>query len=99
MGTVRQFRQQRQLDNPKSRLGRVYLVMRDATYWMQLHDIAGAIEARFGHIDTTEAIEGHLREMKASGHKVLSRLAFAPRGVSPREYRLVDDWNEGARTA
>ena len=40
MGTVTAMRRTpRRLDNPESQLGRVYLVMRDAHNWMQLHEI------------------------------------------------------------
>ena len=91
MGTVTKLtpRRGRCIDNPATQIGRVYLVMSDATYWMQLHEIGDAILARFGQMDSHAGISARIRELRSLGQTVVSREVKGPGTARPHEYRLL----------
>ncbi|MBH8578771.1 hypothetical protein [Bisbaumannia pacifica] len=93
MGTVTELRRRdRRLDNPESQLGRVYLVLRDADYWLQLHEIGEAILARFERMDSHAAISARIRQLRGYGKTIASREVSGPGRARPHEYRLVTAW-------
>lgn len=95
MGTVTKMAPRqgrgRRLDNPNSQLGRVYLVLRDATRWLQLHEIDNAIVERFGRHDCHAAISARIRELRGYGQTIASR-ELPGHGTRPHEYRMLGDW-------
>lgn len=97
MGTITELRRTpRRLDNPESQLGRVYLVLRDADYWLQLHEIGDSILARFRRMDSHAGISARIRELRGLGQTIVSREVPGPGSARPHEYRLVLDWDGGA---
>ena len=96
MGTVTKMAPRqgrgRRLDNPNSQLGRTYLVLRDATYWLQLHEIGEAIHARFDQQDSHAAISARIRELRRYGVTIASQESPGPGGTRPHEYRMPSDW-------
>ncbi|MGQ7249550.1 hypothetical protein ACUN9Y_19730 [Halomonas sp. V046] len=97
MGTVINLstRRNRRLDNPNNQLGRTYIVLRDATYWMQLHEIGDAIQARFCQMDSHAAISARIRDLRAQGVTIANRQSPGPGGTRPHEYRLMAAWDGG----
>ncbi|WP_043530434.1 hypothetical protein [Litchfieldella xinjiangensis] len=80
------------LENPESQLGRVHLVLRDATYWLQLHEIGEAILQRFGRMDSHAAISARIRELRGLGITIVSREVSGPGSARPHEYKLMSAW-------
>lgn len=67
--------------------GRVYIVMRDAVAWLQLHEIAAEIRRHFGVIDSEAAISARLRDLRnLHGQTVLRKRR---EGSHADEYRLA----------
>ncbi|TDX29126.1 hypothetical protein DFO67_108170 [Modicisalibacter xianhensis] len=66
MGTVTELRPQRDAGylDADTQLGRTYLVLRDASYWMQLHEIAESIQVRFKVVDSHAAISARIRDLR-----------------------------------
>ena len=97
MGTVTELapRRGRRLDNPNSQLGRTYLALRDASYWLQLHELAELIKMRFGVQDSHAAISARIRELRGYGKVIASREIAGTTSARPHEYRLLDDWDAG----
>ncbi|MDV6318778.1 hypothetical protein [Chromohalobacter sp. HP20-39] len=91
MGTVTELtpRRNRRLDNPKSQLGRVYLVMRDAPGWLQLHEIGDAILERFERMDSHAAISARIRELRGHGVTIASREKPGAVGTRPHQYLMM----------
>ncbi|GAA0567612.1 hypothetical protein GCM10008997_15290 [Halomonas salifodinae] len=87
MGTVTELRRPRRLDNPESQLGRVYLVLRDAGAWLQLHEIGAEIQRRFGRMDSHAGISARIRELRGHGQTIVSR-----EKAGPHEYRMMTAW-------
>ncbi|MCE8034593.1 hypothetical protein EKK97_13910 [Billgrantia tianxiuensis] len=97
MGTVTQIKPSpNRLENPEGQLGRVHMVLRDATYWMQLHEIGEAILSRFQRMDSHAAISARIRELRGLGVTIVSREVPGKGAARPHEYRLVPDWDGGA---
>lgn len=93
MGTVTELkRRPRRLDNPETQLGRVYLVLRDASYWLQLHEIGDAILSRFGRMDSHAGISARIRELRGHGQTIVSREKAGPGTARPHEYRMITAW-------
>lgn len=82
----------RRLDNPAGQIGRVYLVLRDADYWLQLHEIGDAILARFNRMDSHAAISARIRELRGLGQTIVSREVPGPGAARPHEYRMMAAW-------
>jgi len=97
MTTVTQLtpRSRQRLNNAECQLGRVYLVMRDATYWLQLHEIGDIILDRFNRMDSHAAISARLRDLRAMGFTVARRDVKGPGNTRPCEYRLFEGHDEG----
>ena len=91
--------QPRRLDNPESQLGRTYLVLRDADYWLQLHEIGEAILARFERMDSHAGISARIRELRHQGQTIVSREVKGPGITRPHEYRMLSDWDDGGSAA
>lgn len=92
MGTVTSLNQRRtlrRLDNPESQLGRVYLVLRDAGHWMQLHEIGDAILQRFERMDSHAGISARIRELRGMGQTIVSRGVAGPGSARPHAYRMM----------
>lgn len=79
----------RRLDNPNSQLGRVYLVMRDAEDWLQLHEIGDAILERFDRADSHAAISARIRELRGHGVQIASREKPGGIGMRPHQYLMM----------
>lgn len=93
MTTITQLQPRtRRLDNPKAQLGRVYLVLRDADYWLQLHEIGDTILDRFGVQDSHAAVSARLRELRRYGQTIASREVAGKGGTRPHEYRMMTAW-------
>ncbi|QJQ93936.1 MULTISPECIES: hypothetical protein [Halomonadaceae] len=100
MGTVTELRRStRRLNNPESQLGRVHLVLRDATRWLQLHQISEAILARFGKMDSHAAISARIRELRANGKIIVRREVAGHGNTRPCEYKLIEGHTEGGDAA
>ena len=100
MSNVTELRRKpRRLDNPEGQLGRVFLVLRDADYWLQLHEIGDAILARFQRRDNHAAISARIRELRGLGQTIVSREVKGPGNTRPHEYRMMADWNDGGTAA
>ena len=82
----------RRLDNPESQLGRTYLVLRDADYWLQLHEIGESILSRFGRMDSHAGISARIRELRGMGQTIVSREVPGPGTARPHEYRMITAW-------
>ncbi|MDY7116577.1 hypothetical protein RAN53_09460 [Halomonas sp. SSL-5] len=82
----------RRLDNPESQLGRTYLVLRDAEYWLQLHEIGESILSRFNRMDSHAGISARIRELRAMGQTIVSREVPGPGAARPHEYRMISAW-------
>ncbi|MHB0775406.1 hypothetical protein [Halomonas sp. WWR20] len=92
MGTVTQMRPHRAAEHldAGTQLGRTYLVLRDATYWMQLHEIAESIKARFEVVDSHAAVSARVRDLRSQcGLQILRRRR---QGSTADEYRLVSGY-------
>ncbi len=93
MGTVTQLKPcPNRLENPEGQLGRVHMVLRDATYWMQLHEIGEAILSRFQRMDSHAGISARIRELRGLGVTIVSREKPGPGSARPHEYRLMSAW-------
>lgn len=93
MGEVTELRSRpRRLDNPESQIGRVFLVLRDADYWLQLHEIGEAINARFNRMDSHAGISARIRELRGLGQTIVSREVAGPGTARPHEYRMMAAW-------
>lgn len=95
MNNVTRMRAARRIDNPDSQIGRVYLVLSEATYWLQLHEIGEAILARFGQMDSHAGISARIRELRGLGQTIVSREKPGPGSARPHEYRLMSAWGGG----
>lgn len=96
MSNVAQLKQRtRRLDNPHSQLGRVYLALREADTWLQLHQIADEILERFGQQDSHAAVSARIRELRGYGQAVASREAPGPGGTRPHEYWMPAGGGQG----
>lgn len=97
MGNVTELkpRTSRRLDNPESQLGRVYLVLHDASYWLQLHEIGDAILSRFGQQDSHAGISARIRELRSMGQTIVSREVKGGGAARPHEYRMMSAWGGG----
>ena len=84
--------QPRRLDNPESHLGRTYMVLRDASYWLDLQEIQSAIEARFGEQDSIPMIRERIAELIRRGEMIETRI---PLGGSGREYMMLGEFPGG----
>jgi len=84
--------QPRRLDNPESQLGRTFMVLRDADYWLQLHEIGDAILARFNRMDSHAGISARIRELRGMGQTIVSREVPGPGTARPHEYRMITAW-------
>ncbi|GAB2798966.1 hypothetical protein GCM10027040_27430 [Halomonas shantousis] len=97
MGTVTQLRPRRvaeQLD-AGSQMGRTYLVLRDATYWMQLHEIAESIQTRFKVMDSHAAVSARIRDLRNQcGLTIMRRRR---QGSTADEYRMVSGYAPGPK--
>ncbi|MGM0783872.1 MAG: hypothetical protein ACQEUM_07155 [Pseudomonadota bacterium] len=82
----------RRLDNPESQLGRTYLVLRDANYWLQLHEIGDAILVRFNRMDSHAGISARIRELRGLGVTIVSREVPGKGSARPHEYKLMAAW-------
>ena len=85
----------RRLDTPETQLGRTYLVLRDASYWLQLHEIGEAILARFKQRDSHAGISARIRQLRSMGQTIVSREVAGPGKTRPHEYRIFSSWGEG----
>jgi len=96
MGNVTELKPRtRRLDNPDTQLGRVYLVLSEAMYWLQLHEIGDAILARFKQRDSHAGISARIRELRGMGQTIVSREKPGPGSARPHEYRIFSSWGEG----
>ena len=99
MGTVTKLPQRagKRLDNANCQKGRVFMVLRDATYWMQLHEIGEAIRDRFEVMDSHAAISARIRQLRGLGVVIISREHNPQRGTTrPHEYRMLSsDGDQG----
>lgn len=96
MGTVTTLKPcPNRLENPEGQLGRVHMVLRDATYWMQLHEIGEAILSRFLRMDSHAGISARIRELRGLGVTIVSREVPGPGSARPHEYRLMSAWGGG----
>ncbi|MCG7598383.1 hypothetical protein MHM84_01125 [Halomonas sp. McH1-25] len=88
MGTVTELRPQRDASylDDDTQLGRTYLVLRDATYWMQLHEIAESIQARFQVVDSHAAISARIRDLRRKCGQTIMRRRRT--GSTADEYRM-----------
>ena len=89
----------RRLDTPDTQLGRTYLVLRDASYWLQLHEIGEAINTRFNCMDSHAGISARIRQLRSMGQTIVSREVAGPGSARPHEYRMLSDWNDGGNAA
>ena len=89
MGNVVNITVRKRRDNPRNPLGRVFLVLRDASYWMDLDEIQEAIEARFEAEDSIPVILARIHELADLGETIESRISLGV-GVAHREYRMGD---------
>lgn len=89
MGTVTQLGPRRAAEclDASSQLGRTYLVLRDATHWMQLHEIGDSIKSRFGKVDSHAAISARIRDLRS--HCGLQILRRRREGSTADEYRMI----------
>lgn len=87
MGNVVRMTVRRRKDNPHNALGRAYLVLRDASYWMDLDEIADSIEQRFGEEDATSVVLAQIEALIDMGEVIEARMAPGV-GVAHREYRM-----------
>lgn len=95
MNTVTRISTRRRLDNPANPLGRVFLVLRDASYWQDLDEIQASIEARFDEGDSTSMILERIAELIDRGEEVETRIGMGV-GVGHREFRLAAGWDGAA---
>lgn len=89
----------RRLDNPHNQLGRVYLVLRDADEWLQLHQIGNEILERFELVDSHAAISARIRDLRHFGQVIAHREVAAPGNARPHEYRLMMGRGDGGEAA
>lgn len=87
MTTTTSTKKRRTLATHTTQQGRTYLVMRDASQWMQLHEIAATIRERFGVIDSEAAISARLRDLRRHWGKTVMRKRRE--GSKADEYRVV----------
>lgn len=87
MGNVVRMTVRKRRDNPGNPLGRVYLTLRDASYWMDLDEIQDAIEQRFGEEDSIPMILARIGELSELGEHIEARMSLGV-GVNHREYRM-----------
>jgi hypothetical protein len=100
MGNVTELKPRtRRLDTPDTQLGRVYLVLSEVMYWLQLHEIGEAILARFKQRDSHAGISARIRELRGMGQTIVSREKPGPGSARPHEYRMLSDWNDGGNAA
>lgn len=95
MNNVTRMPATRRIDNPDSQLGRVYLVLRDADYWLQLHEIGDSILSRFQQMDSHAGISARIRELRGLGQTIVSREVSGPGSARPHEYKLLSGWDGG----
>lgn len=74
------------IDSPATQLGRVYLILRDATYWLDADGIADISERRWEREDRPEDIADAITELQDMGYEIESQ--ELP-GVVMQEYRMV----------
>lgn len=92
MSTVTRITARKRKDNPRNPLGRTYLVLRDASYWMDLDEIHDAIEARFDEQDSIPVIRERIAELIRRGEMIDTRV---PLGGLSREYLMLGEWPGG----
>lgn len=75
------------LADTSTQRGRVFVVMRDADQWLQLHEIATEIRRRFWRIDSEAAISARLRDLRNLYDQVVMK--HARPGSHAPEYRML----------
>ncbi len=74
------------LDSPATQLGRVFIILRDATDWIDADGIADISEQRWEREDSPADIEDAITELQDMGYEIEAQ---EMPGVAMSEYRMA----------